>query len=264
MKTLYEAANAVEAHMLVDLLRQEGLVAQIRGEHLQGAIGQLPAQGLVRLVVDEADYPRAREAIERWEAAQQAGERSSPAPGRPSRGVIGFLVGLVIGIGATYAVFRSPVTVDGIDYDRDGVLDEKWTYSPTGTILKVEIDRNLDKKVDYVAHYDRRGLIESAESDDDFDGTFETRIRFRDGNVELYEVDTDHDGYFDRRSHYANGILVTTEIINPSTGLPLRVEHFKLGVLVSAEIDTDDDGTLDTSLAYTPLGEVAARELIAK
>jgi len=79
MKTLYEAANAIEAHMLVDLLKQEGLHAHIHGEHLQGAMGELPAAGLVRLVIDEADHARARTLIERWESLQPA----EPSEARP-------------------------------------------------------------------------------------------------------------------------------------------------------------------------------------
>jgi hypothetical protein len=70
MKTLYEASSAVEGHMILDLLRQEGLTAHIHGEHLQGAIGEFPAAGLVRLVVDEADYAKAREVVERWDSDQ--------------------------------------------------------------------------------------------------------------------------------------------------------------------------------------------------
>ena len=63
MKTLYEAANAVEAHMLLDLLKQEGMEARIEGEALQGAMGGVPAAGLVRLVVDEDGYAPARALI---------------------------------------------------------------------------------------------------------------------------------------------------------------------------------------------------------
>jgi len=263
MKTLYEAANAIEAHMLVDLLKQEGLHAHIHGEHLQGAMGELPAAGLVRLVIDEADHARARTLIERWESLQPA-EPSAARP-RPRFLSIGtFLAGLMIGAGLTVALFRTPVTVDGIDVDRDGVLDETWTYAPTGTPLKTEIDRNLDHKVDYVAHYDRRGLIESAESDDDFDGVFETHMRFRDNAVELSEVDTDGDGFADLRLHFANGVQDTAEHIDPASGLPLRVEHYKLGVLTSAEVDTDRDGVLDTRIDYTPLGDVAARQRLVQ
>jgi hypothetical protein len=69
MRTLYEAANGVEAHLLRDLLAQEGVAVRIHGEFLQGGVGELPAAGLVRLMVDDADYAAGRAFIERWEAA---------------------------------------------------------------------------------------------------------------------------------------------------------------------------------------------------
>jgi len=261
MRTLYQAASAIEAHMLLDLLKQQGLSAEIHGEHLQGAIGELPAAGLVRLVIDEADYATARALIERWESAQPA-EVAKPAPRAGARSWPRFIVGVLVGVGVTWAFYRSPVTTEGIDHNRDGLLDETWTYAASGTLLKAEADRNLDGKIDYIAQYDRRGVIESAEADDNFDGVFETRMRFRDGNVELYEVDTDGDGIADRRSHYASGVIATTDIINPTTGLPLRVEYYRLGVLIKADVDTDKDGVLDTRFFYTPLGEVASSEKI--
>ena len=261
MRTLYQAASAIEAHMLLDLLKQQGLSAEIHGEHLQGAIGELPAAGLVRLVIDEADYAAARALIERWESAQPA-EMAKPAPRAGARSWPRFIVGVLVGVGVSWAFYRSPVTTEGIDHNRDGLLDETWTYAASGTLLKAEADRNLDGKIDYIAQYDRRGVIESAEADDNFDGVFETRMRFRDGNVELYEVDTDGDGIADRRSHYASGVIATTDIINPTTGLPLRVEYYRLGVLIKADVDTDKDGVLDTRFFYTPLGEVASSEKI--
>ncbi|MFN0315349.1 MAG: DUF2007 domain-containing protein, partial [Burkholderiales bacterium] len=66
MKTAYEAANAVEAHMIQDVLRREEVEAEIHGEFLPGAVGELPAAGLVRVVVADEDYARAREVIGRW------------------------------------------------------------------------------------------------------------------------------------------------------------------------------------------------------
>jgi Putative prokaryotic signal transducing protein len=263
MKTLYEASSAVEAHMVLDLLRQEGLTAHIHGEHLQGAIGELPAAGLVRVVVDEADHAQARDVVARWEAEQpkEAVPRSSA---RMPRAIYGLLAGLVLGIAGTYAFYRSPATVDGVDYNRDGLLDEKWTYAPSGRMQKVEIDRNLDGKVDYIAHYDGRGLIESADSDDNFDGVFESKTRFRAGNVEFSETDTDGDGYPDLRYHHENGVLLSMEVVNPSTGLPRRVEHYKLGRLTMTEVDTDGDGTLDRRDWYGKLSDVIASETIRK
>ena len=263
MKTLYEASSAVEAHMIVDLLKQEGVTAHIHGEHLQGAMGELPAAGLVRLVVAEPDYKNAKKVVDRWDSDQPKQARLSPSS-RPPRVLYGVLLGLTLGIAGSYAFNRSPVTVDGVDYNADGVLDEKWTYAPNGKLLEVEIDRNLDRKVDYIAHYDRRGLIESAESDDNFDGIFETRVRFRAGNVELVESDTDGDGYRDLRTHYEHGVQTSTEFLNPSTGLALRVEYFRLGKLTTAEVDTDGDGVLDTRHRYGGLNEVIATEKIRR
>ncbi len=177
MKTLYEASNAAEAHMLADLLKQQGIVAEIHGEHLQGAVGGLPALGLVRLVVDEQDFPRARAAIDQWESAESAQAPAASAPAPRYRGLKGFVLGLALGVCGMYGAYRAPATVDGTDHNRDGLLDEKWTYALNGRPSMLEIDRNLDRKVDHIAHYDLRGQLQSSESDDDFDGECETRSR---------------------------------------------------------------------------------------
>lgn len=263
MQTVYEASSAIEAHMILDLLKQEGLSAQILGEYLPGAMGELPCAGLVRVVVDEQDFVQARAVIERWDAVQP--RETAPLPVvREANALLGFLLGLLIGIGGAYAYYRSPVTVDGIDYNRDGVLDEKWTFAPRGTLLKSEVDRNLDGKVDYIIHHDSAGLIETAEADDNFDGIFETRNRFRSGNLELSEADTDDDRYHDLRWHYTSGILTSAEYMNSSTFLPLRVEFYRLGKLTTAQVDSDKDGQLDTRYTYNSLGEVSAVEKMQK
>src|SRR5690606_21937966 len=59
----------VQAHLLQDVLRQHGIASHVQGEHLQGAIGELPAGNLVRLLVDDADYDPARRALDEWERA---------------------------------------------------------------------------------------------------------------------------------------------------------------------------------------------------
>lgn len=266
MKTLYQAASAIEAHMICDVLRQEGIDAQVLGEHLQGAMGELPAAGLVRvMVVDEADYDRGREVVERWDAAQPAEEPAPSAAAAAARagkkkswGV--FLLGLGLGCAATAAYFRAPVSMDGVDHNRDGVLDEKWVYAASGRMVRAEVDRNLDGKVDHVSHFDPPGVLKAIEADDDFDGVFETHSQVRAGNADVSDVDTDGDGYPDLRFRFSAGVVATLEFIDPASGLPLRVEHFRLGRLTSAEVDSDRDGVLDRRLRYTALGEVAASE----
>lgn len=79
MQTVHHATNAIEAHLLVDLLRQQGIAAFVEGEYLQGAIGELPASGLVRVVTAEADVPQAHAVLAQWQAHAFALDDSDPA-----------------------------------------------------------------------------------------------------------------------------------------------------------------------------------------
>ena len=263
MKTLYEAANALEAQMLLDLLKHQGLNAEIHGAQLQGAAGGLPAAGFVRLVIDEENYLAAREIVERWDKAQPSDpivtvQKPVPKPLKM------FLMGAAVGVAITYAFCRAPVTVSGTDHNSDGVLDEKWTYSASGTLGKYEADRNFDKKIDLVVEYGRRGVALSSKSDDNFDGIFETNTRFEFNWPVRSEIDTNDDGFPDFIVNFENGVMTSTEFLNPTTGLPLRVEYFKLGVLTHADVDTDKNGKLDKRLFYTPLGEIRSNEAITR
>jgi hypothetical protein len=267
MKNLYEASNAIEAHMIRDLLKQEGFTAYIRGEYLQGAVGEIPAGGLVRLEIDESEYEQAREFIQRWDAAQPAVIPVKTVPSQEKRRtntLIGFLAGLTLGIVACYAFFKAPVSTTGFDHDRNGVLDEKWTVSPAGVTSKYELDRNLDGKVDFISYFDSQSKPSSTESDDDFNGTFETKTRYRGANAEFVDTDTNGDGNSDLRSYYTNGVLLTSTYLNPSTGLALRVEHYKLGKIVKVEIDSNKDGKLDTIETLNTLGELVSTDKMAK
>jgi Putative prokaryotic signal transducing protein len=266
MKTLYEAGNGVEAHLLVDLLKQDGIDAHIFGEHLQGAIGELPMAGLIKIMVQDSDFNQAKQLVDHWCATKV--DEPTPAPitlrKSSSWSWSSLFIGITLGVVGAYAAFHSPVTVDGIDHDKDGRLDEKWTYSPTGRIVKSESDRNFDGKVDYIVDFDQRGQQTAALADDNFDGVFETKYRFRLGNIEISEVDTDGDGYFDLVTFYENGVPSYTEFLNPATGRVLRLERYKLGKLVSAQVDTDNDGVLDTQYTYGKLAEIIKTEIITK
>jgi hypothetical protein len=257
MKTVYEAANGVEAHMMMALLQQQGIASRIDGEYLQGGVGELPASGLVRVVVDEADFDAARGVVDAFEAAQPPASITPPPPSRPSRALWAGL-GIVVGALLAWTALRVPATDDGVDHDQDGELDERWEYSTSGQPLRVDSDRNFDHRVDYVAHYER-GSLANGQSDDDFDGRFESRLFFRRGNLERSETDVDGDGFHELTSNFRHGVLDSSATLDPASGLALRVEHFKLGQLTIAEQDTDRDGKLDTRFRYGPLGEVTSR-----
>ena len=60
MKQIYLAQDPVQANVLVDLLREEGIEAVIQGEHLYAVRGLVPVTYPTVWVVDEDQYERAR------------------------------------------------------------------------------------------------------------------------------------------------------------------------------------------------------------
>ncbi len=70
MQLAYEAANAAQAHIIKDLLDRAGFNAVILGEYLQGGVGELPAAGYIRVMVQEGDYVQAKAIIQLWESAE--------------------------------------------------------------------------------------------------------------------------------------------------------------------------------------------------
>lgn len=67
MKRVYQAANHIQAHMVMHVLQQAGVNASVQGEYLQSGAGELPVGNLVGVVVDDEDVEIAREIISDWE-----------------------------------------------------------------------------------------------------------------------------------------------------------------------------------------------------
>lgn len=98
MKTLYEAQNGLEAHMIVDLLEQAHLHARVDGEFLQGGVGEIQAAGIVRVMVAEDDYELALDMIKHWDAAQPRIENGNQQNRSPWFSIIVILViGMFLG-----------------------------------------------------------------------------------------------------------------------------------------------------------------------
>ena len=69
MKTVFDASSNIEAHLVMHQLQQAGIEVTIQGEFLQGGIGELPAAGNIRVLVNEKDVAEARQVIADWDAA---------------------------------------------------------------------------------------------------------------------------------------------------------------------------------------------------
>ena len=63
MRSVYEAANLIDAHLVRQALEAEGIPAFVRGEALTGGIGELGVFGLVAVMVPEAAWPQARDVV---------------------------------------------------------------------------------------------------------------------------------------------------------------------------------------------------------
>jgi hypothetical protein len=83
MQVVYEAAHLVDAHLVRHALESAGIPVHIRGEALVGGIGELPAGGLVAVLVPESARSEARAIVE----AMGLGEAGDDARGEGSAGV---------------------------------------------------------------------------------------------------------------------------------------------------------------------------------
>ena len=249
MKCVFEASSGLEAHMISNLLQQDGIETRIDGEFLQGGVGELQAMGFIRVLVDDADFTNAQQIIETWDANQTVAEKT-PAPKNKTTGIgIGLLVGTIIGFSATFIAYNTPITLDGIDYNDDGNLDEKWVYRDN-RLSRIELDRNLDGTVDNIHLYNRKGRIYKTETDDNFDGIFEGALTYKRGIPDIQTIDTDQDGVIDIRSYSKYGVLTEIEISGPTKTSPRKKQYFNMYKLTSSEFDSNGDGIYDKQYTY--------------
>ena len=253
MKAIYEASTALDAHMILNLLEQEGIKGRVDGEYLPGAVGEIQAINLVRVMVDESDYEKAGQIIRDWEAIEV--EKEEEKTRKPVTGVSAFLFGLMIGGGLVLWAYNAPVTEDGVDINGDGVLDEKWIYRDD-RISRTEVDRNLDRKTDSIYYFDRRGILKEARYDENFDGIYETVYIYKDGLIHSQDSDLNQDGNIDYKASYKYGDIDKVEIIGEGGDSRSKRQKFRMGKLISAELDSNGDGNFDIKYEYDHLEEV--------
>lgn len=256
MKSVYEASTTLDAHMILNLLAQEGIQGRVDGEYLPGGVGELQAMNLVRVMVDESDCERAGQIISNWETIQVDNEEKENH--KVSSGVPMFFLGLVIGGGLVFWAYSTPVTEDGIDYNGDGVLDEKWIFRDN-RLSKTEIDRDYDGQVDIVYNFDRRGITKRAKFDDNFDGVFETTYKYRNGLPRSQESDFDQDGSIDYMASYKYGNLDEVIILGMGRDARRKVQKYEMWKLISSEFDSNGDGIYNVMYEYDYFEDVAKK-----
>lgn len=64
MRTVYEAAGIIDAHLIRHALEAAGIPVYIKGEALLGGMGELPMFGLVQVCVPNVAWREARVVVE--------------------------------------------------------------------------------------------------------------------------------------------------------------------------------------------------------
>ena len=254
MIVIYEAANGVEAHMILHLLQQYHIEGQVDGEYLQGAMGELPATGNVRVSVMPEDVEEAKKIIAGWESMQPA-EAPKMQPETRGQKASYFAAGAVVATAVLFLLFRFPGTNEGFDYNGDGKLDE--IYSMQGNLLsKIEIDRNRDGDIDLRWLYGFDGVLEKMQADNDFNGKFERTTIYIEGNPDVERIDSSGDGPRDIRNNYQNGVLVSSELFDPFTNRKKKINRYDpYGKLIESELDTNGTGAYDVKTIYDEFEE---------
>ena len=255
MTRIYDAANGVEAHMVLHLLQQAGIPGQVQGEFLQGGVGELPGAGLVYVDVPAERADEAREIIREWE--------SKAPPARPAnegnkgfRSLGFFIAGAMASGVGVWAVFSGPASDAGFDYNRDGVVDERTFYNGSRP-TRVESDRNFDGNPDLIWEYSASGAAKLARIDDNFDGRFENITTYRRGQAHEVEIDRNGDGKPDYKAQLQYGVLVSEQYMDPESGAVVKQVTYAKGWPEKAMIDRDGDGTPE-SYEYDYYGDLVA------
>lgn len=95
MKCVYEASNVLEAHVIQGLLEQHRISSFIEGEYLIGAVGELPASPLVRVLVNDDDLPQGASLMRDYDSTNQPlNEQLTIAQGGMPRNGNGLLIAM--------------------------------------------------------------------------------------------------------------------------------------------------------------------------
>ena len=77
---VYSAVDVPEAHLVQTVLEEAGIEARIVGDHLQGAVGDLPAVSIApRIWVHAQNFEKARQVIIKWQEEMRE-SRAADAP----------------------------------------------------------------------------------------------------------------------------------------------------------------------------------------
>lgn len=255
MRSVYSASSLLDARMVADQLQREGIHAEIFGGYLQGGAGELPATGLVRVMVADEDLDRAARIVAEWERTTTERDNEHLTASSRAKTLAGFTLGLITGIAGTWlyvSLPEQPRQTLYYDYNGDRRVDG-WRERVNEQTVESRRDRNFDGVVDAWWYYDEHGRVARARRDDDFDGNAEFTLGYRNNQRHQGTVDANDDGVAEYQLYYEHGLLARKEILDPDSGALVSRLHYRNGKhLEKVERDTDGDGVIDTTVPFRP------------
>src|ERR1043166_4370817 len=142
------------------------------------------------------------------------------------------------------------------DSDGDGKYDT-FSYMDGARILRIEIDRNEDGKIDRWEYYGAGQRLERIGFSRAQDGV-EDAWSYLDANgtVDRIEISTKRNGKIDRVEHYRNSKLMSAEEDSDGDGRFDKWEMYDGERLASVAFDTTHRGAPDRRLVYAVDGSV--------
>ena len=149
------------------------------------------------------------------------------------------------------------------DSDGDGRFDT-FSYMDGARILRIEIDRNEDGKIDRWEYYGPDRRLEKVGFSRGQDGVEDAWSYFdANGAVERIEISTKRNRKVDRIEHYEKGALVRAEEDGDGDGRFDKWETYDGERLASVAFDTMRRGTPDRRLIYNEDGTVRVETTLA-
>jgi hypothetical protein len=141
------------------------------------------------------------------------------------------------------------------DTNGDGHVDI-LSYMDGARIVRIEVDKNEDGKIDRWEHYQPPGNtlvnVGFSRKNDGIEDAW--TYAGPDGTVSRIEISTRRNGQVDRSEFYEKGVMVRVEEDSDGDGKPDKWERYENGRLLSVDVDTTHTGSPNRRMVYLPDG----------
>jgi hypothetical protein len=124
-------------------------------------------------------------------------------------------------------------------------FDPKAKY--VRSIVRKELDTNLDGNIDVIRSYDTRGNLTGERLDTNFNGKFDVAAILTRGAISRVDLDENEDGTPEKVAFFRGGRLQRVESDPNQNGATDSWSYFDRGALTRVGFDYNGDGVIDDS-----------------